>query len=143
MGSAGINSLNVGGNQWRVDNALDSVDPRVGLAESTRVPRITLPLGFQAGEGGNEVEYVNLFLHSSLFSRMSEHTNLNIVEDSAKVSEEDMRRFVGVMFAMTVTPMSNIKDYWKVEDDGLLLASRFFESTSRAVRNLLLHAFYG
>lgn len=38
-----------------------------------------------------------------------------------------MRRFVGVMFAMTVCPMSNIKDYWMTEDDGLMLASRFHE----------------
>jgi hypothetical protein len=50
---------------------------------------------------------------------------MTIVDDSAKVDVEDMRRFVGIMFAMTVTPLCNIMDYWKEEDDGLMLASRF------------------
>ncbi len=36
-----------------------------------------------------------------------------------------MQRFVGITFAMTVTPLCNIMDYWKEEDDRLMLASRF------------------
>jgi hypothetical protein len=52
-------------------------------------------------------------------------TNLTIVDASVKVEVEDMRRFVGITFAMTVTPLCNIMDYWKEEDDGLMLASRF------------------
>ena len=50
---------------------------------------------------------------------------MTIVDLSAKVDEEDMRRFVGIMFAMTVTPLCNINDYWKEDDQGLMLASRF------------------
>jgi hypothetical protein len=52
-------------------------------------------------------------------------TNLTIVDASVKVEVEDMRRCVGITFAMTVTPLCNIMDYWKEEDDGLMLASRF------------------
>jgi hypothetical protein len=52
-------------------------------------------------------------------------TNLTIVDASVKVEVEDMRRFVGITFAMTVTPLCNIMDYWKEEDDGLMRASRF------------------
>ena len=52
-------------------------------------------------------------------------TNLTIFDASVKVEVEDMRRFVGIMFAMTVSPLCNIMDYWKEEDDGLMLASPF------------------
>jgi hypothetical protein len=37
-GSAGIVSLNVGGNDWRADDALNSVDPRGPMAEAVRNP---------------------------------------------------------------------------------------------------------
>ncbi len=36
-----------------------------------------------------------------------------------------MRRFIGIMYAMTVTPRTNIQDYWSVEADGLRPASNF------------------
>ncbi len=49
---------------------------------------------------------------------------MTIVDDSVKVEVENMRRFLGIMFAMTVTSLCNIMDYWKEEDDGLM-SSRF------------------
>jgi hypothetical protein len=52
-------------------------------------------------------------------------TNLTIFYASVKVKVEDMRHFVGITFAMTVSPLCNIMDFWKEEDDGLMLASRF------------------
>ncbi len=58
---------------------------------------------------------------------MVEFTNTNISDDCPKVDEEEMRSFVGIMFAMTIFPMSNIKDYWSIEENGLMVASRFFE----------------
>ena len=38
-----------------------------------------------------------------------------------------MRRFIGIMFAMTICPMSSIQAYWNVKDDGLMRASQFYE----------------
>ncbi len=46
--SAGINSLNIGGNQWRVDSALNSMDPRAGGQIIARDPQIKFPLVFLA-----------------------------------------------------------------------------------------------
>ena len=57
------------------------------------------------------VEYVDLFFHNTLFSTIADHTNSRITADSEKVTEVEMRQFVGIMFAMTVTPMSNINHY--------------------------------
>ena len=54
---------------------------------------------------------LDVFFHEDLFSRLVEYTNSTIIDDSAKVEVEDMRRFVGIMFAMTVTPLCNIMDY--------------------------------
>ena len=42
-GSAGNISLNFGGNDWRVDDALNSVDPRSLMPEAVRNPIFTLP----------------------------------------------------------------------------------------------------
>ena len=73
---------------------------------------------------------------------MVDNTNANISDVSQKVDEEEMRRFVGIMFAMTICPMSNIKDYWNVEDDGLMVASRFFEKLHMSRVRLPPHVFY-
>ena len=73
----------------------------------------------------SEVNCLDVFCHEELFFCLVEYTNMTIVDVSAKVEVEDIRRFVGIMFAMTVTPMCNIMDYWKEEDEGLMLASRF------------------
>jgi hypothetical protein len=121
---AGIDSLNIGGNQWRVDSALNSIDPRAGGNLNTRNPRIKFPASMQVPHIPSELNCLEVFFHADLFLRLVEFTNLTIVDDSHKVEVEDMWRFVGIMFAMTVTPLCNIMDYWKEEDDGLLLASR-------------------
>jgi len=75
----------------------------------------------------SEVNCLDLFFQKDLFSRLVEYTNMTIDDDSAKVEVEDMRRFVGIMFAVTITPICNIMDYWKEENEGLMLASRFRE----------------
>ena len=53
---------------------------------------------------------------------MVEVTNTNILDDSQKTDVEEMCRFVGIMFAMSICSMSNIKECWNVEDDGLMVA---------------------
>jgi len=126
-GSAGIISLNVGGNDWRVDDALNSLDPRGAMADVVRNPLFTLPPSFRQIIELNPVDYVDLFFHKQLFSTMVEFTNANISDVSDKVDTKEMRCFIGIMFAMTICPMSNGKDYWNTEDDGLKVAPRFFE----------------
>ena len=66
-------------------------------------------------------------MHPLLFSTMVAHTNAKIPDISQKVTEEEMHRFVGIFFAMTICPLRNIDEYWNTEDDGLMPASRFFE----------------
>jgi hypothetical protein len=123
--SAGVDSLNIGGNQWRVDSALNSIDPRASGLINVRDPQIKFPVSMRVPLIPSEVNCLDVFFHEDLFLRLVRYTNLTIVDDSAKVEAEDMRRFVGIMFAMTVTPLCNIMDYWKEEEDGLMLASRF------------------
>ena len=140
-GSAGINSLNIGGNDWRVDDPLNSLDPRGVMAEAVRNPIFTWPQGRQPIIERNPVDFVDLFFHKQLFLSMVEHTNANISDDSLDVDEEEMHCFVGIMFAMTVCPMSNIRDFWNTEDDGLMVACRYFDklhmSTTACVLRLM------
>ncbi len=46
-GNAGINALNIGGYDWRVDDALNSFDLRGVMAEAVRNPIFTFPPGSQ------------------------------------------------------------------------------------------------
>jgi hypothetical protein len=126
-GSAGATSLNVGGNSWFIDDSLNSLDPRSFNAAPVRESFFTFPVSMKPRNERDFIDCVNLFFHNRLFSTMVEHTNANIADDADKFSEEDVRRFVGVMFAMTICPMSNIEDYWNTADDGLMPASRFCE----------------
>jgi hypothetical protein len=100
--SAGIISLNVGGNDWRVKRSKHSRSSR-------------------------SMAVVDLCFHKQLIPTMVEFTSANISDYGPEVHEEEMRRFVGIMFAMMICPMSNIKDYWITEYDGLMVASRFYE----------------
>ncbi len=121
--SAGFISLNVGGNDWRADDALNSLDPRGPMAEVVRNPLFTLPPSIEALNEQKQVNFVNVFFHKQLFSTMVEFTNANISDDSQNVDEGEMLCFVWIVFAMTICPMSNIKDYWNTEDVGLMVAS--------------------
>ena len=111
------------------------------MAEAVRNPIFTWPQGRQPIIERNPVDFVDLFFHKQLFLSMVEHTNANISDDSLDVDEEEMHCFVGIMFAMTVCPMSNIRDYWNTEDDGLMVACRFFDklhmSTTACVLRLM------
>ena len=69
---------------------------------------------------------INSFINGC-FRSWSNTPNAKISDDAQKATEVEMRRFVGVMFAMTICPMSNIKGNWNIKDDGLMLASRFYE----------------
>jgi hypothetical protein len=62
--------------------------------------------------------YFDLFFHKQLFPKMVEHTNNNISDGSAKFTAVEMRPFIGIMFAMTLSTANSIEDYWKTDDDG-------------------------
>ena len=126
-GSAGIISLNVGGNCWREDEVLNSLDPRGHMPKSDRRPSFILPSHYQQKMELDLVDCVDLFFHKHLFSSMVKHTNNNISEGSAKVTAVEMRHFIGILFAMTVSTANTIEDYWNTDDDGLMLANRFSE----------------
>jgi hypothetical protein len=97
------------------------------MSEAVRNPIFTSIRPLKSLEEQELVDYLKMFFHKQLFSTTVEVTNTNISVDPQKTDDEDMRRFVGMMFAMTLCSMSNIKDYWNVEDDGLMVASRFLE----------------
>jgi hypothetical protein len=62
-GSTGINALNVGGNDWQVDYALNSVDPRGPMTGAVLNPIFTLTPSIQPIIVLNPVDDANLFFH--------------------------------------------------------------------------------
>ena len=121
----GDSPLLVGGNQWRHDPALDALDPRMGGPICERDARIRFPKYIRAGETPSEVDCVKLFMHHDLISHLVMHTNITISEDKLKVTEPEMNRWIGIMFAMTLSSVPNVEDFWQEEDEGLLTAQRF------------------
>ena len=84
-GSAGIIFLNVRGNQWPEDEALNSLDPRGPMAEAVRNPIFTLHLvTYQRKIDLDWIDYVDLFFHKQLFSTMIDHSNAKILDDAQK-----------------------------------------------------------
>ena len=97
------------------------------MAEAVRNPIFRLLSTYRRKIDLNLVDYVDLLFHKRLFSTMVEHTNAKISDDAQNVGGVEMLRFSGIMFAMTICPMNNIKEYWNVKNDGFMLASRFYE----------------
>jgi hypothetical protein len=123
----GISPLLVGGNQWRHDAACDALDPRIGGPVCVRDTQIRFPTYLRAGETPSEVTCVRLFMHLDMIPHLVMHTNLRISEEKSKVTEREMERWIGIMFAMTISPIPNIQEYWRQDDDGIILANRFGE----------------
>jgi hypothetical protein len=130
----GISSLQIGNNQWRIDPSLDLQDPRFGLLLADHRPRLRFPQHFPPGIEPSELECVQLFMHGVLFSHLMLHTNATIANVHEHVSESDMKKWIGIMFAMTLSPISVIKEYWKEEDDGFIPAHAFGIKTGLAQR---------
>uniref|UniRef100_A0A7S0M7N6 Uncharacterized protein n=1 Tax=Cryptomonas curvata TaxID=233186 RepID=A0A7S0M7N6_9CRYP len=78
----GINSLQIGENQWRLDPALDTQDPRIGGSIWTRHAQIRFP------------------------PYLVEFTNVNVDDESDHVTEAEMMRCIGIIYVMTVSPLS-------------------------------------
>jgi hypothetical protein len=84
-------SIEIGKRGWKIGDAIYSI----------RNPLFTCLQGRQPIPELNPVYFFDLFFHKQPFLAMVKHTNATISDDSLKVDEEDMRSFVGIMFAMT------------------------------------------
>ena len=85
-----------------------------------RDARIRFPASIRAGETPSEVDCVRLFMHNDLISHQVIHS-----EDKLKVTEPEMNQWIGIMFAMTKSPVPNLVDFRKEQNDGFLTAQRF------------------
>ena len=63
-----INPLQIGDNLWRVDSALDLLDPRFGLPLANHIPQIRFPQHIPYGIDPTELECFELFMHQDLIS---------------------------------------------------------------------------
>ena len=117
-------SLKVGGNEWHISQALDVVNPQVGVGFNIGKPSIMFSLRVSALAGCSALHFVDLFLPDDHFPRLLVY-KFRIADEKDRVAIKDMRHFVSTMFTMTVTPMCNIKHYWRASDNGLLLAAKF------------------
>ena len=104
------------GNQWREDEALNSLDPRGPMAESLYLPS-TYPRKIDL----DLVDCVDLFFHKLL-----SNTRMPRFQMMLKNAKVEMLHLIGIMFTATICTMSNIQEYWNVKDDGSMLASRFY-----------------
>jgi hypothetical protein len=52
-------------------------------------------------------------------------SHAGIAMDVEWISENEMKKWIGIMFAMTLFQISNIEEDWREEDDGLIPAHSF------------------
>ncbi len=123
----GVSPLLVDGNQWRHNPACDMLDPRIGGPVCVLNAQIRFPAYLRVGEIPSEVDCVRLFMHQDMILHLVMHTNLSISEEKLKVTEREVESWIGIMFAMTTSPIPNIDDYWRQDEDGIILAHRFGE----------------
>ena len=51
-----------------------------------------------------------------------------------QITQAEMKKWIGVMFVMTLSPAPSIEDFWMEEDDGLIPAYRFGVKTGLSKR---------
>jgi hypothetical protein len=64
-------------------------------------------------------------MYDDLILHLLFHTNAGIASESEKISESEVKKWIGIMFAMTLSPISNIEDYWIEQDIGFIPAHSF------------------
>ena len=122
---AGISPLQVGENVWRMDPELELQDPRFGLLIPNHRPRIKFPGHLRHGIAPSELDCFELFMHNDLIPHLLFHTNANIPNPKEHITEEEMRKWIGIMIAMTLTSIPKISDLWMEEDVGFIPAHRY------------------
>ncbi len=85
---------------------------------------LRFPQNFPAGIEPSEFECasVELFMHDDLISHLLLHANAGIAMDVERIPENEMKKWIGIMLAVTLSPISNIEEDWGEEDDGLIPA---------------------
>ena len=121
----GISPLQIGENVWRTDPVLDLQDPRFGLLIANHQPKFRFTEYIEHGIEPTELQCFNLFIHDELFSHILERTNSTIERPADHVTLVELKKWIGVMYGMTLSPISNIEDFWMEEDDGLIPAHQF------------------
>ena len=64
-------------------------------------------------------------MHDDLISHFMLHTNAGIAMDAERISGNEMKKWIEIMFAMTLSPISNMEEDRREEDDGLIPAHSF------------------
>jgi hypothetical protein len=121
----GNSPLQIGDNVWRLDPSLDLQDPHFGLVLANHKPKLRFPQHFSPGIEPSELECVELFMHDQLISHLLIHTNASIAGVKDQISVTEMKKWIGIMFAMTLSPIAKIDDYWKEADDGFIPAHSY------------------
>ena len=121
----GISPLQIGDTVWRTDAVLDLQDPRYGLLTANHQARLRFTEYIPHGIEPTEMQCFELFIHDDLFPHLLHYTNSSIESTRDHVTHAEMKKWVGLMYAMTLSPIHNIEDFWNEEGDGFIPAHRF------------------
>ncbi len=75
-------------------------DPCFGLMLANHKPNIRSPQHFPVGIEPSDLECVELFVHDDLISHLLLHTNAGIAIDAEQISKNEMKKWIGIMFAI-------------------------------------------
>jgi hypothetical protein len=71
------------------------------------------------------LECFELFMHKDLIPHLLFHSNASIANQKEYITQDEMRKWIGIMIAMTLSPIPKISDLWMEEDSGFIPAHRY------------------
>jgi hypothetical protein len=115
-----ISPLQICDNDWRTDLTLHLQAPRFGLMLAIHKPKLLFLQHFPAGIESSHLQCVEIFMHHDRTSHLLLYTNAGIPMDAARISDNEMKKWIGIMFVITLSPIFNIEEDWREKDDGFI-----------------------
>ena len=115
--------------QWKQMVGLDGLDCSVGIPHYDKDALLKWPQRLSADRPRTELDYWKLMIGDNILKQLIDMSKSASDEEEFILNEKNIQKFIGVMYAMTVCPQSNIKDYWNLEERGFIQAPSFTQKT--------------
>ncbi len=87
------------------------------------------------------LECFELFMHQDQISHLLFHSNARMADPAEHITSGEMKKWIGILIARTLSPIPNIDDLWRDEDDGFIPAHHCFATGPVGTGAMTFHAF--
>ena len=123
----GSQSILVGENVWKENPTMDAFDCAHGLPVYQENARTSLKKRLCEVVEYSALDYWKLMMPSDFLDNIVAWSNAHKSDPKDCWDVRDLKLFIATMYSFTLQPEKNIRDHWRVEDDGMIAAGRFGE----------------